>query len=56
MYDKSGWLFSLHNLFKVRDKLTSEQSYRRIIDSIEDFEELFDQGLSPQTAYEEYWS
>ena len=56
MYDKSSWLFALHNLFKVRDTLTSEQSYRRLIDGITDFEELFDEGMSPQEAYREFWN
>lgn len=55
MYDKSAWLFDLHNMFKVRDKLTSEQSYRRIIDGILEFEEMFDEGLSAQEAYDEFW-
>ena len=55
MYDKSSWLFALHSLFKVRDTLTSEQSYRRIIDGIVEFEEMFDEGSSPQDAYDEFW-
>lgn len=55
MYDKSSWMFSLHNLFKVRDGLSSEQSYRRIFDNIVEFDEMFDEGASAQDAYEGFY-
>jgi hypothetical protein len=56
MHDKSVWLFDLHNIFKLRDGLTSEQSYRRIIDNISDIDEMFDEGEKPQKVYESYWN
>lgn len=56
MYDKASWLFEIHNLFKTRDGLSSEQSYRRIIDNITEIDEMFDEGVSPQEVYEDFWS
>lgn len=56
MYDKSTWLMDLHNIFKTLDRLTSEQSYRRIIDDIDEFLEMYAGGSSPQEAYQEYWT
>lgn len=56
MYDKSTWLMDLHSIFKTLDRLTSEQSYRRLVDNVYLFDELFAGGASVQEAYEEYWT
>lgn len=54
MYDKSIWLKSLHNLFKIREFMTSEQAYRLLIDNIDMLDNAFDGGHSPETVYEEW--
>jgi len=54
MYDKSIWLKSLHNLFKIREGLSSEQAYRLLIDNIDMLDNAFDGGYSPETVYEEW--
>lgn len=55
MYEMSEWMFDVHNLFKKLDRLTSEQSYRRIFDDIDEFVDMFNEGVSPQQAYEQWW-
>lgn len=54
MFEKSVWLFELHNMFKVLDGLTSEQSYRRLIDNIKDLDDAFDEGLSVHDVYDSW--
>lgn len=55
MYEKSEWLFGLHNLFKTKDGLTSEQSYRRIIDNIDELDVCFSDRLTPKETYDDFW-
>lgn len=56
MYSKNAWLFDLHNMFKQLDLDSTQEAYRKVIDSISFFDEEFDCGNSPQQAYENYWS
>lgn len=54
-YDKSIWLKSLHNLFKVREGLSSEHAYRQLIDNADWFDEMFAGGYSANETFEFYF-
>ena len=54
-YSKNAWLFSVHNFFKELDGDSSAEAYRKVIDAISFFDEMYDGGESPQFAYEMYW-
>lgn len=56
MYDMSDWFFQLKNLFEKLDGLSSEQSYRRVFDNIEEFMDSYQNGDSPRQAHEDYWT
>lgn len=55
MYEMSEWFHDLKNLFEKLDGLKSDQAYRRVVDNIEEFVEMFHEGASPKQAYNDYW-
>lgn len=55
MFDKSTWLHDLKNLIKIREDYTSEQSYRWILDNIDELLVAIDGGYSHQHVYEEFF-
>lgn len=56
MYEMADWFHDLKNQFQKLDRLTSEQSYRRIIDNIEEFLDAYQSGMSIQDVYEDFWN
>lgn len=45
------WANELVLLFKVREGFTGDQSRRLVLDELDYFKEMFDEGLSPQETH-----
>lgn len=52
-YRKSQWLFEVANIISKRDYIEKKAALWIIIEDIEEFDEMYNEGLTPQAAYKE---
>ena len=52
-YMKSQWIFEVANIISKRDFIEKKEALWVIIEDIEEFDEMYEEGLSPQAAYKE---
>ncbi|UZS00958.1 hypothetical protein [Pseudomonas phage vB_PsaM_M1] len=52
-YPKSQWIFELVNIMSKRQLIPKKDALWAIMEEIEEYDEMFDEGLSPQEVYAE---
>jgi hypothetical protein len=52
-YMKSQWLFEVANIISKREFIEKKAALWIIIEDIEEFDEMYNEGLTPQAAYKE---
>lgn len=52
-YPKSQWIFELVNIMSKRQLIPKKDALWAIMEEIEEYDEMFEEGLSPQEVYAE---
>jgi hypothetical protein len=52
-YPKSQWIFELVNIMSKRQLIPKKDALWAIMEEIEEYDEMYEGGMSPQEAYEE---
>lgn len=52
-YPKSQWIFELVNIMSKRQLIPKKDALWAIMEEIEEYDEMFAEGLSPQEVYVE---
>ena len=52
-YPLSTWLDDVAEIIKRRDFVNKKEALQLVVNDIEDFMEMYQEGLSPQGAYQE---
>ena len=52
-YPKSQWIFELVNIMSKRQLIPKKDALWAIMEEIEEYDEMFAEGLSPQEVYAE---
>lgn len=52
-YPKSQWIFELVNIMSKRQLIPKKDALWAIMEEIEEYDEMFNEGLSPQEVYAE---
>lgn len=52
-YPKSQWIFELVNIMSKRQLIPKKDALWAIMEEIEEYDEMFTEGLSPQEVYAE---
>lgn len=52
-YPKSQWIFELVNIMSKRQLIPKKDALWAIMEEIEEYDEMFNDGLSPQEVYAE---
>ena len=52
-YPKSQWIFDLVNIISKREVIPKKDALWAVMEDIEELDEMWDEGLSPQEAYAE---
>jgi hypothetical protein len=50
-YPKSQWIFELVNIISKREAIPKKDALWAVMEDIEEMDEMFSEGLSPQEAY-----
>jgi hypothetical protein len=52
-YPKSQWIFEIVNIMSKRQLIPKKDALWTIMEEIEEYDEMFEEGLSPQEVYTE---
>lgn len=52
-YPKSQWVFELVNIISKREVIPKKDALWAIMEEIEEYDQMYEEGLSPHAVYEE---